>query len=612
VASRTGGTAGRTWSDALLGRPRLLVAAVVLFVALPVLLLGAASENDARSRLRDAELESAAHAGDVIASALTGRMQLFRDTTQALALRPRPEDSPIAVAAQHADVAALQSYTDVIQQPNARYVTRAYILVRGSQPTILDARIVAISPSDAALSGHALSDLKGANVDAIRQFIATSAATTAGENNYSDPYSDPAGPVSGVASIATIEPRDPPFPGAPASARSGLSLESIVVELDVPRLFADTAEPALGTNDDAYLLDISNRLLARVRGVTDRPLRDLSTDGFVVLAKTADHVARAGVADPLGGGTRLIASRPFQFGVVARATMRILVVRDTSAVDREIDTVLGQLATARYALVALLLLGAVVVARAAGAQIRQRRALAMANERIEAASLHKSAFLSSMSHELRTPLNSINGFSDVLLTGIGGTLTEKQREYLTDIRGSGEHLLALVNDVLDLSKVEAGKMELQPVEFDLREAIESVHRVVAPLAQQKGQRLELNVGEGGTVRLDQGRFRQVLLNVLSNAVKYTPNGGSVTTDVRRSDGSVEIAVRDTGVGIAMADQARVFEDFTRIESGYARTQQGTGLGLALARRLVRLMGGDITLDSEPGRGSTFTITIPAA
>jgi signal transduction histidine kinase len=139
-----------------------------------------------------------------------------------------------------------------------------------------------------------------------------------------------------------------------------------------------------------------------------------------------------------------------------------------------------------------------------------------------------------------------------------------------------------------------------------------VHRVVAPLAQQKGQRLALNVGEGGTVRLDHGRFRQVLLNVLSNAVKYTPDGGSVTTDVRRSAGSVEIAVRDTGVGIAKADQARVFEDFTRIESGYARTQQGTGLGLALARRLVRLMGGDITLDSEPGRGSTFTITIPAA
>jgi signal transduction histidine kinase len=114
------------------------------------------------------------------------------------------------------------------------------------------------------------------------------------------------------------------------------------------------------------------------------------------------------------------------------------------------------------------------------------------------------------------------------------------------------------------------------------------------------------------VRLDPGRLRQVLLNVLSNAVKYTADGGTVTTAVQRREGSIEITVRDTGVGIAPQDQARVFEDFTRIESGYARTQSGTGLGLALARRLVRLMGGDITLDSEPGRGSTFTITIPAA
>jgi signal transduction histidine kinase len=217
-----------------------------------------------------------------------------------------------------------------------------------------------------------------------------------------------------------------------------------------------------------------------------------------------------------------------------------------------------------------------------------------------------------MSHELRTPLNSINGFSDVLLTGIGGVLTEKQREYVTDIRGSGEHLLGLVNDVLDLSRVEAGKMDLHPTEFDLRDAIEGVHRVVAPLAQQKQQVLELDVGDVGTVRLDQARLRQVLLNVLSNAVKYTPDGGSVATAAHRRDRSIDITVRDSGIGIAAQDQATVFDDFKRIDSTYVRTQQGTGLGLSLARRLVRLMGGDITLDSEPGRGSTFTITIPAA
>jgi signal transduction histidine kinase len=166
--------------------------------------------------------------------------------------------------------------------------------------------------------------------------------------------------------------------------------------------------------------------------------------------------------------------------------------------------------------------------------------------------------------------------------------------------------------VLDLSKVEAGKMELHPTEFDLRDAIEGVHRVVAPLAQQKQQVLELDVGDVGTVRLDQARLRQVLLNVLSNAVKYTPDGGSVATAAHRRDRSIDITVRDSGIGIAVQDQATVFDDFKRIDSSYVRTQQGTGLGLSLARRLVRLMGGDITLDSEPGRGSTFTITIPAA
>ena len=216
-----------------------------------------------------------------------------------------------------------------------------------------------------------------------------------------------------------------------------------------------------------------------------------------------------------------------------------------------------------------------------------------------------------MSHELRTPLNSINGFSDVLLTGIAGTLSDKQREYLSDIRGSGEHLLRLVNDILDLSKVEAGRMELQPSEFDLRETLESVHRTVAPLAHEKSQTLRLADDAGGIVRLDEGRFRQVLLNVLSNAVKYTPDGGSITTTVARHDGRVVIAVRDSGVGIAPSDQARVFDDFARVESGYSRSQQGTGLGLALARRLVRLMGGDITLESAPAQGSTFTISLPA-
>jgi len=156
-------------------------------------------------------------------------------------------------------------------------------------------------------------------------------------------------------------------------------------------------------------------------------------------------------------------------------------------------------------------------------------------------------------------------------------------------------------------------MELQPTTFDLREAIEGAQRAVAPLAEQKRQTLALVVDpDAGAVRLDEARLRQVLLNLLSNAVKYTPEGGSIRTTVARRDGVIEIAVRDSGIGSAPGDQARVFEDFTRVETGYARTQAGTGLGLALARRLVRLMGGDLTLASALGEGSTFTVTLPAA
>jgi signal transduction histidine kinase len=598
MATRTTSRGARVWSEALLGRPWLLVGAVALVVALPVLVLGQASENDTRARLTAAQAESAAHAAEVVSSNFHDRTVLIGDLLATLAVEPRPDVSPIGLAVQRGDLATLQAIADSAQRLYLRNVLHVYIAVRGQADTIDAATIVVAAPGGTGLVGQRLSDPTFVAPGAIPLLLSLAQGL-----GFSDAYGGspeaPSRVVLHADVLATGGPTDPRF-------QLDLSSAVIVAEVDLTRTFAEFAAPFLVAGDDAYLLNGRGQLLSRARGATPFPLRDLSADPFVQLIG-AGPVARADAIDPLGGGMRLIASARF-----SGSDWQILVLRDTSAVDREIDAVLGQLATARYVLVALLLLGAVLVAQAASAQIRQRRALAVANERIGAASLHKSAFLSSMSHELRTPLNSINGFSDVLLTGIGGPLTEKQREYLTDIRGSGEHLLALVNDVLDLSKVEAGKMDLQPTEFDLREAVEGVHRVVAPLAEQKGQRLELGIGDVGTVRLDQARLRQVLLNVLSNAVKYTPNGGSITTAVRRRDASIEIAVRDSGVGIAPQDQARVFDDFTRIESGYAHTQQGTGLGLALARRLVRLMGGDIALVSAPGQGSTFTITVPTA
>jgi len=229
---------------------------------------------------------------------------------------------------------------------------------------------------------------------------------------------------------------------------------------------------------------------------------------------------------------------------------------------------------------------------------------------LAAASRHKSEFLTNMSHELRTPLNAVIGFSDVLAQGMVGQLTDKQAEFVSDIRASGRHLLDLINDILDLAKVEAGRMELQPSEFNLRDSLAAALSLVRERASRHGIELALEVVDGiGTVVADERKIRQVVLNLLSNAVKFTPEGGRVTLGARRVDGRIEVAVTDTGIGIAPDDQVTVFEEFRQVGADSARKQEGTGLGLALARRFVELHGSVLRLESAPGRGSTFSFTL---
>ncbi len=592
---------GRSWGDALLGRPWVLVAIVALVVAAPVLVLGQASEDETRARLKAAQVESAAKTVQVVARGYSDRLSLIRNTLAALALSPRPATSAFGLAVQRGDVATLQAIVDTVQRLYPHDARRVYVALRGDADTIADGTIVAAAIPSTDLMGRRLSELTGPWAQALGSEL--------GQRSIGD---------TGAISLPYPGTKDTPSAGVFAASLPGnapgnvqgqriLAPAVIVVEGDASRVFAEAALPSLGPEDDAYALDQERRLYARAIGPVPFPWADLKADPFLQLVNALTPTVVRSANDPLGGGSRLIASAPLPLA----SSFTVVLVRDTSVVDREIELVLGQLAAARYVLVALLLLGAYLVALAARAQVRQQRRLADANRQIEAASLHKSSFLSSMSHEIRTPLNSINGFSDVLLTGMAGALTDKQREYIGDIRASGAQLLALVNDVLDLSKVEAGRVELQPRDFDLRESVENVHRAIAPLAQQKRQTLTLAADGAGVVHLDEARLRQVLLNVLSNAVKYTPEGGTVGTTITRRAGRVEIAVHDTGAGIAPEDQARVFEDFARIETGYAATQQGTGLGLPLARRFVRLMGGDISVGSELGRGSTFTISVPA-
>jgi signal transduction histidine kinase len=228
---------------------------------------------------------------------------------------------------------------------------------------------------------------------------------------------------------------------------------------------------------------------------------------------------------------------------------------------------------------------------------------------LESASRHKSEFLASMSHELRTPLNAVIGFSQVLRQQMFGELNEKQLEYVDDILGSGQHLLNLINDILDLAKVEAGRMELQPAAFALDETLRNATAMVRERATRQDVTLSTEIDASvGEIEADERKLKQILFNLLSNAVKFTPAGGTVTLAARTEDGQAIISVRDTGVGISREDQARIFEDFYQLGPGMA--QEGTGLGLALTKRLVDLHGGELTLESTPGAGSTFTVRLP--
>jgi two-component system sensor histidine kinase/response regulator len=230
---------------------------------------------------------------------------------------------------------------------------------------------------------------------------------------------------------------------------------------------------------------------------------------------------------------------------------------------------------------------------------------------LEVANKHKSDFLANMSHELRTPLNAIIGFSEVLMDKMFGQLNEKQLDYLNDIHQSGKHLLSLINDILDLSKIEAGRMDLELSTFHLPTALSNAMTLVRERAQRHGIRLNLDVDPRlGEVQADERKFKQIVLNLLSNAVKFTPDGGRVDVLAKLDTTKVEIAVKDSGIGIAPEDQQMVFDEFKQVGHDYARKAEGTGLGLALTKRFVELHGGQVGLESTLGHGSTFSFSMP--
>ena len=392
---------------------------------------------------------------------------------------------------------------------------------------------------------------------------------------------------------------------------STLDLETVLTTV-----VARAVQLAQAAGGVIYEFDEVNQVFSRIRGAhgLDEDLGDVIRAapirlGEGVAGKAAAQRAPVQVADVLGDSTYDVARVRAVFGrhgyhsllgvplLFEDQIVGVLAVwrREPEAFSQEIVDLLQTLATQSVLAIQ---------------NARLFREIADKSQQLEAASRHKSEFLANMSHELRTPLNAVIGFSEVLAEQMFGEINDKQAEYLQDILGSGRHLLSLINDILDLSKVEAGRMDLERAEFDLPGAIDTALLLMRERASRKGIALGRAVdGRLGIVSGDERKVKQVLLNLLSNALKFTPEGGRVDVRADARDGVAEIAVADTGVGIADDDLEAVFEEFRQVGAS-AKRVEGTGLGLALSRKFVELHGGRIWVVSQLGLGSTFTFTIP--
>jgi signal transduction histidine kinase len=427
--------------------------------------------------------------------------------------------------------------------------------------------------------------------------------------------------------------------------------DQAVIAIENVRLFNETKEALEQQTATAEVLQVISSSVADTRPVFEKILQSckhlFAADSLCLLLVGDDAQLHLGAAlDMEGDELATLFPRPLHQSTTEQAIRerRVLHYSDAqAAIDLPEGTraIIQRMGTRSFVIAPMLWegrgIGSILVTRAevrpytdkeigllktfadqAGIAIQNARLFHEIQDKsrqLEVANRHKSEFLANMSHELRTPLNAIIGFSEVLSEQMFGDVNEKQMEYLQDIHSSGQHLLTLINDVLDLSKIEAGRMELDLSCFDMGLLLENSLTLVRERAQRHGLAVALEVGDGLAEWVaDARKVKQVVVNLLTNAVKFTPTGGSVTVRARRADAGdrarAEISVTDTGVGIAVEEQALVFEEFRQASGDYLRKAEGTGLGLSLSKRFVELHGGALAVASQPGQGSTFTVTLP--
>jgi len=565
----------------LASRPWALVGVVAVVVVIPILLLGENSASDMQRRLRAERLALGAQAAEQ--GAVVIQTQVTQSVQQLTGLKLDRPALAIAV------------------QAGASQDVKFELLTRGFGGGSTD--IIAIDVADA--TGLVL-----ATVTPVSGFTGGTAPPSVPNIADRDYFRAARAGTPTVVGVVT-EPlfyEHAVLIAVPVQPQNSASTVGVLIGEIRGEDIALHLRSQLGPFEDLYVVDGAGRLVGRA-AAGSAAVADLRSDPVIQRLLAGAQVAGE-LRDPLTGTVGLLNSAPVVFG--NGLPWSVVVVQAAGGVEAETGVVLAEQRAVRLGLVAILLVGSFAFAQIAARSLRQRKLLAVAlgqveakSREVEAANRHKSEFLANMSHELRTPLNAIIGFADVLSERMFGAINPKQGEYLGDIRTSGQHLL------LDLSKVEAGKMDLQPSRFSLPDALQSVVMMVRERATGHGIGLSTDIDpEVGQVEADERKVKQIVLNLLTNAVKFTPPGGQVRLRASRAGDGVTIAIADTGVGIAPADQARVFDEFAQARAGATGEQEGTGLGLTLSRRFVELHGGRIWVESGLGTGSTFTFTLP--